>query len=100
MDFDAGPAQVSPEATDVYVLSRVLPKYPEEAKQQHVQGRVVMQVSVGTDGLVRGIVVTSGDPRLVKAAAKAVRQWRFKSHSLQGRPAGFETQIVVDFALT
>jgi TonB family protein len=97
---DVGPVQLSPEEMKGYVLRRVMPDYPESARQQHVQGRVVLQVSVGADGLVRGIIVTSGDPQLGKAAVKAVRQWRFKPRSLEGQAAGFETQIVVNFALT
>jgi TonB family protein len=100
-DFAVVPAQISPsKATNSYVLMRVKPEYPEEAKQQHIQGRVVMEVLVGINGLVREIVVTSGDPQLVKSAANAVRQWRFKPHSLKGQPVEFETRITVNFALT
>lgn len=83
-----------------YVLQRVQPEYPEEAKQQHIQGQVVMTVVVGTNGLVRDLVVTSGDLQLVNAAANAVRQWRFKPQRLKGRPIEFETQITVNFALS
>jgi TonB family protein len=99
-DFAVVPAQIFPKATNSYVLMRVKPEYPEEAKEQRIQGRVVMKVLVGINGLVREIVVASGDPQLVKSAANAVRQWRFKPHSLKGQPVEFETQITVDFALT
>ena len=93
-------AQISAKATDSYVLTEVKPEYPEEAQQQRIQGQVVMKVLVGFNGLVRDIVVTSGDPQLVEAAANAVRQWRFRPHSLEGQPVEFETQITVNFALT
>jgi TonB family protein len=93
-------AQISPTATNSYLLTRVEPEYPEEAKQQHIQGRVVLKVVVGTDGLVRDLLVNSGDPQLGAAAANAVRQWRFKPHNVQGRPVEFETWITVNFSLT
>lgn len=92
--------QISAQATDSYVLVDVKPEYPEEAQQQRIQGRVVMKVLVGIDGLVRDIVVTSGDPRLARSAAAAVRRWRFRPHILEGQPVEFETQIAVNFALT
>jgi TonB family protein len=99
-DFAVAPAQISPKATNSYVLVEVKPGYPEEAQRHHIQGRVVMKVLVGINGLVRDIVVTSGDPQLVKSAANAVRQWRFRPHSLKGQPVEFETQVTVNFALT
>lgn len=91
---------ISAQAINSYVLIEVKPEYPEEAQQHHIQGRVVMKVSVGADGVVRDIVVTSGDPRLVRSAADAVRRWRFRPHVLKGQPVEFETQITVNFALT
>jgi TonB family protein len=92
--------QISSKATNGYVLAEVKPQYPEEARQQHIQGLVVMKVLVGIDGLVQDILVTTGDPQLVKSAADAVRQWRFLPHSLNGQPIEFEAQITVNFALT
>ena len=99
-DFAAVPAPISSEGDNSYVLRRVNPRYPDEARQQRLQGRVVMRVFVGTNGLVRELVVTVGDPQLAKAAAKAVRQWRFKPHTLEGQPVEFETLITVNFTLT
>ena len=99
-DFAVVPGQISPKATSSYVLMEVKPAYPEEAQQQHIQGRVVMKVLVGINGLVRDIVVTSGDPQLVSSAVNAVRQWRFRPHTREGEPVEFETVIAVNFALT
>ena len=82
-----------------YLLERVEPQYPEAARQQHIQGPVVLNVLVGTSGLVRQLKVISGDPQLVKAASEAVRQWRFKPHQLKGKTVEFETRITVNFAL-
>ncbi len=96
-DFPAA-ASVASNAIDSYLITRVEPQYPSEARRRHIQGRVVMNVLVGSDGSVRKLVVASGSPYLVEAAATAVRQWRFKPRNLDGQPAEFETRITVNFS--
>ena len=92
------PATAPPPSAS-YVLERVEPKYPEEAKEKRVQGAVVLSALVGTNGVVRELKLMSGDPLLVKAATEAVNQWRFQPHRVHNRPVEFETQITVNFAL-
>jgi TonB family protein len=82
-----------------YLLERVEPQYPEAARQQHIQGPVVLKVLVRPSGLVRETGVISGDPLLAKAATDAVRQWRFNPHQIKGKAVEFETRITVNFAL-
>jgi len=89
----------SAAAENSYLLERVEPTYPEEAKQQQIHGPVVLNALVGVDGSVRKVEIISGNPQLVKAAADAVRQWRFRPHNLKGRPVEFETRITVNFQL-
>jgi TonB family protein len=86
-------------ATDGHLLARVVPNYPEDARRQRIEGPVVLNALVGTDGSVRELKVISGNPQLVQAATEAVRQWRFQPHRLKGEPAEFETQITVNFSL-
>lgn len=82
-----------------YLLERFEPEYPESAKQQHIEGQVLLSALVGADGSVRELGVISGNPELVKAATDAVRKWRFRPHQVEGKPVEFETQITVNFAL-
>jgi TonB family protein len=82
-----------------YLLERVEPRYPEAARQQHIQGPVVLNVLVRPSGRVGETSVISGDPLLAKAATDAVRQWRFNPHQLDGKAVEFETRITVNFAL-
>jgi len=98
-DGSAAPAPVPPPPANGYLLERVEPQYPEAARQQHIQGPVLLNVLVGTTGLVRETSVISGDPLLAKAATDAVRQWRFNPHQLNGKAVEFETRITVNFAL-
>lgn len=49
--------------------------YPEIAKENGVQGRVMLQFTVGTDGSVTGVKVLRGvDPSLDKEAVRVVSQ--------------------------
>jgi len=93
------PAMLSPEAAAAFLIQRVEPQYPEPAKQQGIQGPVVLDTLVGSDGAVREVRVVSGDPQLAPAAAAAVRQWRFRPYGPQGRPVDFTTRVTVNFTL-
>jgi TonB family protein len=92
------PNQTS-SATNKYLLTRIVPKYPEQARAQGIQGPVVMNALVGKDGAVQEVKVISGNPELVQAAINAVRQWRFQPHLLKGDPVEFETQVTLKFSL-
>jgi TonB family protein len=98
-DSRTAPDQVARPVASHYLVSRVVPEYPEQAKQQHVQGPVVLNALVGTGGSVQEIKVISGEPELVQAAVAAVRQWRFQPQKLEGNPVEFETRITVNFSL-
>ncbi|MGH9544062.1 MAG: TonB family protein [Terriglobales bacterium] len=86
-------------ATNGSVLTRVQPHYPEEARQQGVQGSVMLTALVGVDGSVQEVKVMSGNPQLAQAATDAVRQWRFQPRLLRGQPARFESRITIHFLL-
>jgi TonB family protein len=103
---DSGPVQTVeiadiavPAAAAHYLVKRVEPTYPEEARTRRIEGPVVLNALVGTNGAVRELKVVSGDPLLAKAAVDAVRQWRFQPHRQNGRLVEFENRITVNFAL-
>ena len=98
-DAPDGTTALSSSATNNHLLKRVEPQYPEEAKQRRIEGPVVLNALVGTNGVVRELKVVSGDRLLAKSATDAVRQWRFQPHRLNNRLVEFETQITVNFAL-
>ena len=48
-------------------------EYPEIAKENGIQGRVMLQFTVGTDGRISNVVVVRGvDPVLDKEAVRVV----------------------------
>jgi len=81
------------------VLYRVEPEYPETARQQNIQGTVVLEVHIGADGAVQEVQVGSGPPLLAYAASDAVKQWKFKPRLVDGRPVEMQTSITLKFRL-
>jgi TonB family protein len=77
----------------------VRPVYPEEARAAHIQGRVVLKVTISLEGEVEKADLLSGHPMLVAAAIDAVKQWRYRPDLLDGQPAERETEAIVEFSL-
>jgi TonB family protein len=90
---------VPSKVADEYLIERVEPEYPESAREQHIQGPVVLVALVGKDGAVEKLSTIKGDSQLASAATDAVRQWRFKPFFRNGSPEEFQTQITVSFRL-
>jgi TonB family protein len=81
------------------LIHKVAPKYPKEARKKHVEGVVRLHAIIGKDGSVHDIEMVSGDPLLIDAAIKAVRQWRYATTTLNGMPVEVSTIIDVIFKL-
>jgi len=96
----AAPRTIPATVINSYLIKKVEPEYPEQAKQEHVQGLVVLKALVGIDGTIKDVKVVSGEPLLVDAVSKAVRSWLFKPYAPEGKPIEFETQITVNFSLS
>ena len=57
--------------------NKVVPPYPELAKQLHIVGLVKLEVLVGTDGRVKSVTVKGGNPVLAESAERAIAKWRY-----------------------
>jgi TonB family protein len=79
------------------LVHKVRPVYPPEAMGMHVEGNVVIDAMVTTQGEVEELKLVSGDPRLARAAMDAVRKWRYTPYSLNGIPIPKQTRITVSF---
>jgi TonB family protein len=95
----SSPVLVPSKVADEYLIERVEPEYPESAREQHIQGPVVLLALVGKDGAVEKLSTIKGDSQLATAATDAVQQWRFKPFFRNGSPQEFQTQITVSFRL-
>jgi TonB family protein len=76
--------------------------YPLDAKQDGVQGSVLLRAVISTSGDVINLQQINQlvDQRLVTAATEAVRQWRYEPTLLNGQPVEIVTEIEVNFTLT
>jgi TonB family protein len=81
------------------LIHRVEPLYPPDARAQHLQGLVALDVQIGGEGAVHNIAVVEGDPVLAEAAVQAVRQWKYRPYSVDGRPVEMQTRITIRFTL-
>jgi TonB family protein len=91
--------ELSPAAAQGSLLERVEPEYPEAARQQNLQGTVMLEVHIAADGTVQDIEVIGGPPLLAQASTDAVKQWKFKPRSVHGRPVEMETKVTLNFRL-
>ncbi len=81
--------------------TRVTPAFPPAARQMKMTGQVKLQVKVRADGSVGAVTVLSEPKPAVgfgKAAAAAVRQWRYRPATLGDRAVESEITVVVHFA--
>jgi TonB family protein len=98
-DVPATELRVPPEIANEYIVHRVEPEYPEEARAERIQGTVVIDAIVGKDGEVEKLTSIRGDTQLLVAATNAIRQWRFQPFFRNGQPEAFQTRISMDFRL-
>ena len=71
--------------------------YPDIARQAGVEGTVVVQALVGTDGRVRDTRIVRSIPMLNGAAIEAVKQWRFKPAATSGKPVAAWVSVPIPF---
>ncbi|QWP74962.1 TonB family protein [Lysobacter sp. K5869] len=93
-------APAKPRATDAVALARnPAPRYPATALRRGEGGTVVLRVNVGADGRADEVAVTrrSGSRDLDRAALSAVRDWRFKPATRNGREVASVVQQPVEF---
>jgi len=91
--------RVSSGVSQRLLLTKVPPQYPQEAKDQHIQGVVVMEVIIDKEGNVANVQLISGHPMLASAAIDAVKQWKYKPYLLNQIPLEVHTQVQVNFTL-
>jgi len=83
------------------IVEKIPPAYPTGAKEEGVQGIVVLRVAVDTEGTPSDIqVLSSPDPRLGEAATEAARRWRWKpARRSDGTPIAVYFTLTFNFKL-
>ncbi|HUJ49794.1 MAG TPA: M56 family metallopeptidase [Bryobacteraceae bacterium] len=81
------------------IVNKVVPKYPLEAKEQHITGKVSYNALISTDGQILDLHLITGEAILADASLPALRQWTYTPTLLNGKPVEVVTQIDVNFTL-
>lgn len=81
-------------------VSRRDPVYPELARRAHLQGVVIVEATIDRHGNVVGTTVLR-DPGLGCGAAvvEAMRGWKYRPATLNGRPVSIIVTVTVNFRL-
>ncbi len=82
------------------VIHRVEPDYPDEARKARFQGSVLVYVEVDEQGRIRSVRIEKpAGLGLDEKAIEAVKQWRFRPATRDGRPVAVPARIDVSFHL-
>ncbi|MES2185889.1 MAG: energy transducer TonB [Pseudomonadota bacterium] len=95
------PAKVTLPSTDADYLQNPKPAYPAISKRLGEQGKVVVRVLIGADGLPQTATVqkSSGFDRLDRAATDTVMRWRFVPGKRNGVAEAMSFNVPINFVL-
>jgi periplasmic protein TonB len=92
------PPAAAPEIKHPYATETSVAKYTEEARAAKLEGIVVLEAEIGTDGRAHDIRVVSGlGHGLDESAVEALRQWKFKPGTKDGTPTAMVERIPISF---
>ncbi len=94
-----GAVYVSPAEMERNLIASRVPIYPETARAEGLQGRVVAQALISKSGSVTRVHVTEGEPVLRDAATEAILQRRYRPYRISGLPVDVTTSITIYFRL-
>ena len=82
------------------ILYREKAKYTEEARQNKVEGTVVLTIVFGADGRIHDIRTVRGLPYgLTESSIEAAQKIRFHPAVLNGKPVSVRATLEFNFAL-
>jgi TonB family protein len=86
--------------TEPVLLWKAEPEYSDEARKAKIQGSVIMRVEIDARGQVQNISLSQGlGLGLDERAIAAVRQWKFRAGTRNGKPVPTNALIQVTFRL-
>ena len=94
-----GPVRVGGNIHAPAKLNSVPPSYPPMAKRARVEGTVILEATISSQGRVTDVKVLRGIPLLDEAAVDAVRQWSYSPTLLNGIPVPVVMTVTVNFHL-
>jgi TonB family protein len=82
------------------IVESFMAPYTRHARNEGIEGTVVLMVLVGRDGSLGGVSVSKGlEESLDKSAVDTVRRWKFEPATKGGIPVDALLEIDIDFEL-
>lgn len=79
-------------------IERTRPKYPAELRSAGLSGEATIFFVVKADGAVAdALVIKANDTRFGDAALAAVRQWKFRPATVDGKPVNCRLMVPIQF---
>ena len=95
-----GPIRVGGDVQPPVKVSAPSPQYTEIARKARIQGVVIVEAIIDKAGSVTNVKILKGLPMgLDTAAADAVKKWKFKPATLNGKPVAVIYNLTVNFRL-
>ncbi len=80
-------------------VRKVEPEYPSIARRAGIQGAVILEGVIGTDGRIESLTVIRSIPVLDRAALDAVKQWLYRPARMHGYLVRVRVTIRVEFRM-
>jgi TonB family protein len=93
------PKSVHVKAESMKIVTNAYPVYPPAAKAARIQGSVILDATIGKDGVPEHLAIQKGPRELQQSALDAVRQWRWQPYLLNGEPIEVQTTVTVVYTL-
>jgi protein TonB len=95
------PPRIELPSSNAAYLQNPAPTYPAISKRMGEQGKVVLRVFIGTDGLPQKIELnrSSGYERLDRQAQETVSRWKFVPGKRNGVPESMWYLVPINFVL-
>ncbi len=101
-DEGSGAGQNGPTLTQARYRETPQPHYPDSARRDGKQGRVLLRVLIDVEGRTKAIEIntSSGHAMLDQAATEALKKWRFVPARAGGKSIETWVKIPIEFQLS
>lgn len=89
----------TPAETPPVPLVMPHPAYPSWAREAGIEGKVLVRLLVGTDGVPKKAVIVRGPKGLTEGVEATMLHWRFRPGLANGQPVEVWVEIPISFKL-